>query len=324
MRLISNIALGVLSALNVSAFAPISNLGAIPLSFGNTSVKTTSFGAPNISKHAVFDKPREAFSKLFMGWGPEPVWEPAIVKSTGSSSASGNFVTVVVQAPFELIESYKVPGQYVQLKQDISDEKGKPIFLAIASPPVTDEDGNENIEFLIKKADSNDWITSAEEGLAIAISQVLGSGFPIEEECEGLKYDFPLQNYLLFANGSGIAPIRAAIESGQLKIAKPGQGGRTARLYFGCTTPADMPYISKFKEWEMNGVQVVPVISKPEECGTEWTGRSGYVQNCLEEDGIAIPRNTAALLCGVKGMTESIKDLLTKSGVFEGRVMTNF
>ena len=53
-------------------------------------------------------------------------------------------------------------------------------------------------------------------------------------------------------------------------------------------------------------------------------GRSGYVQTCLEEDGVPIPRNSGALLCGMKGMAESVTDVLTKAGVFEGRVLTNF
>jgi hypothetical protein len=44
----------------------------------------------------------------------------------------------------------------------------------------------------------------------------------------------------------------------------------------------------------------------------------------LEEDGVSIPRNSGALLCGVKGMVDSARSLLLKAGVFEGRVMTNF
>lgn len=264
-------------------------------------------------------------SALFMGWGPEPEWSPASILSTTTASSSGKFVSVSVEVPSSVLEEYKVPGQYVQVKQtSTTDANAKPLFLAIASPPLADVGGVTNIEFLVKKTDNNAWITDAKEGTSIDISQVMGKGFPIQEECEGYKYDFPLQNCLMFANGSGIAPIRAAIESGQLKIAKPGMGGRTARLYFGCSTPADMPYISKFKEWEANGVEVVPVISQPENCQGQWTGRTGYVQTCLEEDGVPIPRNTGALLCGVKGMAESVKALLTKAGVFEGRVMTNF
>lgn len=320
MKLISTFALLVAST---QAFAPSTtfapkSIGAIKPSGFDGSASSLLVSTPTLQQQ------KRCISKIFMGWGPDPEWSPASITSVGGASISGNFVTVSVDVPASLVEEYKVPGQYVQVKQNIDDEEGKPLFLAIASPPVADGEGGSTIEFLIKKTDTNDWITDAEEGTSVGVTQVMGGGFPIEEECNGLKYDFPLQSVLLFANGSGIAPIRAAIESGQLQIGKPGQGGRTARLYFGCSTPDDMPYLSKFKEWEMSGVEVVPVISQPENCKGEWTGRTGYVQSCLEEDGVAIPRNTGALLCGVKGMAESVKDCLAKAGVFEGRVMTNF
>jgi NAD(P)H-flavin reductase len=155
----------------------------------------------------------------------------------------------------------------------------------------------------------------------------MGYGFPMRENLEGYKYDFPTQNLLLFATGSGIAPIRSAIESNQLNIAKRNSGGRTCTLYYGVRTPDDMPYVSKFPEWEALGVQVVPVVSQPEMpsiSGTVWNGRTGYVQNALEEDGVAIPRNSGALLCGVNGMCDSVKSMLLESGVFEGRILKNF
>ena len=120
----------------------------------------------------------------------------------------------------------------------------------------------------------------------------------------------------------GIAPIRAAIESRQLNIAVPPKGGRTARLYYGARTPEEMSYAEKFSEWEALGFEIVPIISQPE--GTDWIGRTGYVQTALEEDGVPIPRNSGALLCGVKGMVDSVKSLLTSGGVFEGRVLTNY
>jgi len=155
----------------------------------------------------------------------------------------------------------------------------------------------------------------------------MGGGFPVEENIDGFKYDFPTQNLLLFASGSGISPIRSAIESNQLGIGAGDKGGRTCTLYYGVRTPDDMPYVSKFPEWEALGVQVVPVVSQPDvvcESGAVWGGRTGYVQNALEEDGVAIPRNSGALMCGVKGMCESVKSMLEDAGVFEGRVLTNF
>ena len=85
-----------------------------------------------------------------------------------------------------------------------------------------------------------------------------------------------------------------------------------------------MPYAEKFAEWEAAGVEVVPVISRPENVAGGWSGRTGYVQNALEEDGVPIPRNSGALLCGVKGMCESVRDIMEKAGTFEGRILTNF
>lgn len=241
------------------------------------------------------------------------------------------------------------PGQYVQVKP-ADDPEANPIFLAIASAPTgeapkptppgkkkkeADIAAGPEIpspvpatwEFLIKKTDNNDWITSAAPGSTVSVSQVMGGGFPMQENLEGFKYDFPTQNIMLFATGSGIAPIRSAIESDQLNISPSGSGGRTCTLYYGVRTADDMPYVSKFPEWEALGVQVVPVVSQPDipcESGAMWGGRTGYVQNALEEDGVSIPRNSGALLCGVKGMAESVKSMLTDSGVFEGRVLTNF
>jgi len=259
-------------------------------------------------------------SRLFMGWGPEPVWSTATVTSNFPANPSQSCVSLHIEVSQEVNDGYSIPGQYVQIKGSVEDE-ASPIFLAIASPPSKNEN---KMEFLIKKTDNNGWITAAGEGSTVAISQVMGGGFPMQENFEGFKYDFPTQNVLLFANGSGIAPIRAAIESGQLNISKSGKGGRTGRLYYGIRTLADMPYAEKFSRWEQDGVQVVPVVSRPEESKDAWTGRAGYLQNALEEDGISIPRNSGALLCGVKGMAESVTDMLLKAGVFEGRVLTNF
>jgi len=253
---------------------------------------------------------------LFMGWGPDPEWSPATISSADVACPSGTCVSVTVTVSPDLVEEYKIPGQYVQVRQPGSEDS--PLFLAIASPPGP-EAGNV-IEFLIKRTDNNPWITDAAAGSGVEVSQVMGGGFPMEENLEGFKFDFPTQNVLLFANGSGIAPIRSAIESGQLGVGS----GRTARLYYGVATPDDMPYAEKFAEWEAAGVEVVPVISRPEKVAGGWSGRTGYVQNALEEDGVPIPRNSGALLCGVKGMCEAVKDIMAKAGTFEGRVLTNF
>lgn len=243
---------------------------------------------------------------LFMGWGPDPIWKTSEIKSNDPANQSERSISVTLAVPPETSREYKVSGQYVQVRKD---EDTKPLFLAIASPPETE---NSRFDFLIKKTDDNAWMTDG----SVEVSQVLGNGFPVKEELDGLKYDFPCQNILLFAAGSGIAPIKAAIESGELQ-----SGGRTARLYYGVQTEEDLCFVDRFSTWEKNGVQVVPVLSQPSD---SWQGRTGYVQNALEEDGVPVPRNTGALLCGMKGMAEAVTDILTKAGTFDGRILTNF
>lgn len=287
-----------------------------------TSVSRPAFSSRHI---AVTDRPfvlleRDALSsshrptvQLFMGWGPEPEWSPAKIQSNVKACASGRSITLSVEIPPETAQEYKIPGQYVQVRLD---DNTKPLFLAIASAPQPE---NASFEFLVKQTEGNEWLTSIAPETQLQVSQVMGKGFPVEENLEGFKYDFPTQNVLLFATGSGLAPIKAAMESGNLNVG--GDSARTARLYYGERTADDLCYVDQFAKWESIGFEVVPVLSQPDDA---WQGRSGYVQNALEEDGVAIPRNSGALLCGQKGMTESVKDLLLKAGVFEGRVMFNF
>jgi len=81
-----------------------------------------------------------------------------------------------------------------------------------------------------------------------------------------------------------------------------------------------MAYQDKFESWEKMGVTVTPVISRPE--GTGWTGCTGYVQEVAEKAGF--PSSCAILLCGMKGMAEAVKELASKQGIPEDKVLTNF
>eukprot|EP00568_Trieres_chinensis_P016096 CAMPEP_0183328064 /NCGR_PEP_ID=MMETSP0160_2-20130417/84089_1 /TAXON_ID=2839 ORGANISM="Odontella Sinensis, Strain Grunow 1884" /NCGR_SAMPLE_ID=MMETSP0160_2 /ASSEMBLY_ACC=CAM_ASM_000250 /LENGTH=338 /DNA_ID=CAMNT_0025496221 /DNA_START=55 /DNA_END=1071 /DNA_ORIENTATION=+ len=309
---------------------------ASPATHAAAAVRPPAFGLNRFPSSALVPRTPFSSSALFMGWGPDPIWSPGTVTSNVPACPSGSCVSISVAVTGDEAAQYSLPGQYVQVRPR-GDEDAKPIFLAIASPPSAAAEGeeadaaagpeSETFEFLIKKTETNGWITDYLD-TPLDVSQPLGSGFPITDNLDGFKYDFPTQNVLLFATGSGIAPVRSAIESGALNVGVPGSGGRTARLYYGVRTPEDMPYAERFDLWEGMGVEVVPVVSRPEECdapeGQVWPGRTGYVQNALEEDGVAIPRNSGAVLCGQGGMTEAVTEILTKAGVFEGRVLKNF
>lgn len=78
-----------------------------------------------------------------------------------------------------------------------------------------------------------------------------------------------MQNVILTATGTGIAPLRAAIEGRYLELPDEdddGVYGRTCKLYWGCRNEETMPWADKVKEWDQRGVQVIPVLSQPSEC----------------------------------------------------------
>jgi NAD(P)H-flavin reductase len=264
-------------------------------------------------------------TQLFMGWGPDPIWTSAVVQANEMACRNGHSILLRLTVPIETAASFVTPGQYVQVMMTTAGiiENNKPAFMAICSAP---DQENAIFDFLIKKTDTNTWLTGLAVGATLQISQVLGTGYGVKENLEGFKYDFPTQNLILVAAGSGLAPIASAIESGLLGTAGIGSS-RTCTLYYGERTADDLCFVDRYEYWQNScGVTVVPVLSQPNDDNpaASYTGRQGYVQTALEEDGIPIPRNTGALLCGMKGMTESVKSLLLSAGVFEGRILFNF
>jgi hypothetical protein len=198
MKSINSLLSAALCLGGVSAFV---TPGSVPTAF--VQQKSKAFNTPVVGV-----APRKQ-CVLFMGWGPDPIWSSSEVKTNEAANQSGKSVSITIAVLPETAQDYKTPGQYVQVRLN---EDTKPLFLAISSAPDAE---NAVFEFLIKGTDDNGWMTTVAAGAKVEVSQVLGGGFPIEENLEGFKYDFPAQNVLLFAAGSGIAPIKAAMESGE-------------------------------------------------------------------------------------------------------------
>jgi len=251
---------------------------------------------------------RSRTGSLYMGWGPDPIWSDSKIESFESADISKVCSKVSVSVTPKTAVEYLVPGQYVQVRPN---EETKPTILAITSPP---EAENARFEFLIKVTDDNTWISQQQTptSASVQVSQVMGGGFPMEKKLTDVT------TVLLFAAGSGIAPIRAAIESGDLQTS---DGTRTGRLYYGVRHESDLCFVDEFPKWEKAGIEVVPCLSQPSD---SWKGRTGYVEKVLEEDGVTDPKTTGALLCGMKGMAVGVTEVLTVAGVVEDRILTNF
>ncbi|TFJ82800.1 hypothetical protein NSK_005876 [Nannochloropsis salina CCMP1776] len=239
----------------------------------------------------------------------EPTWGRVQVLET--KPAAEGLYHVSIDAG-DLLASYSTPGQYVQLKPHAPG--ANPSFMAIASPP-PGASGNGRAEFLIKKTEGTAWLCEARAGEEVDMTPAMGRGYQVQNfDQEGIKH------VLLLAAGTGIAPIRAAIESDVLGLDKM---SRYSRLYFGVRSPAYLPYTEKFPEWEARGVKIIPCFSRtpvPMNSPGYW----GYVQQGLAGDEIRSPEKTAALLCGMKDMTNLSSHVLKEKGVSPERILFNF
>jgi len=241
------------------------------------------------------------------GWGDPVTFYEASVHS--NVEAAEGLRLIALEAPQEVVEPFAKGGQFVQAKESAD---GKVAFYAISSPPGAPGP----LEFLIKEAESNAWLTGAKKGDALQLSAAMGRGFNVA--CEAWA-EAQVSQVGLFATGSGVAPMRAVIESGALD-------GKVGRLYFGARSEGAMAYADRFEAWRKRGVEVVPVLSKG---GDGWAGRSGYVQEALKQDeergeGFVLPARHGALLCGQKEMVGGVREVYATLGVPEERTLLNF
>jgi len=267
------------------------------------------------SRQALF---RSRRGVLAMSTQQETPWNIVTVVENTVECEDHHYIVVrvgVTKGKGSLCDAYRVPGMYVQIRENIDT---KPAFLALSGPPNI----SGYFEFLVQKTESTAWLCEMPLGGLVEVSPVAGRGFPMDRlNLDGPEEKKPL-DLILFATGSGIAPIRAAIESNLNGLSLPQR--RSCTLYYGCRYPERMPYRDRFTFWTEDGVQVIPVISQPDKTSQEWAGRVGYVQHALEKDGIPHPAQTGVLLCGLKGMVQDVKKYCIEQGVPEDRLLLNF
>ena len=97
----------------------------------------------------------------------------------------------------------------------------------------------------------------------IEITEANGNGYKFAEIAEDVT------DVLLFATGSGIAPLKATLESGVLK-------GKSVTLYYGCRSEDSMPFSGLLDAWGKEWT-VVPSLSQPAAQG---------VKDVLKEAGV--------------------------------------
>ncbi|KAJ3694379.1 hypothetical protein LUZ60_009859 [Juncus effusus] len=209
------------------------------------------------------------------------------------------------------------PGQFLPLRVP-SCPDAPPLVLSIASPPGDGGKRVEELEMLVKRVEGavSDRICGMREGDLLEVGEVMGKGFEIGRLSKGHGGGDDVEMVLMFATGSGISPIRSLIESGFNANKKA-----EVRLYYGARNLQRMAYQDRFKFWESSGVEVIPVLSRPDE---KWTNERGYVQTAfLREEQVLKSSSTGAVLCGHRRMTQEITSILLANGVSKDKILTN-
>jgi NAD(P)H-flavin reductase len=210
---------------------------------------------------------------------------------------------VRVALPPELAARHERPGQVVKVDSAAGDG-----YFALASAP--DPEGR--AELLVKRGGKvADLIASAVPGGTLLVTEPFGRGFPVEAALG--------RDVLLFAAGSGIAPIRSLI---QALLRRRDEVDRLT-LFYGQRHGSEFAYRAEHLGWERRGLRVVLCPSAADDA---WEGLRGRVQEVAESlhFGGARMEETAAYVCGMSAMVNDVRATLARAGVSPDRVHVNF
>jgi NAD(P)H-flavin reductase len=202
----------------------------------------------------------------------------------------------------EGVESFSfVPGQFVSFTADIC---GSPITRAysLSAPP----SGN-RIELCLNRVAEgkfSPYLFALRPGDCVEMSGPWGM-FIFRE---------PVDDSILVATGTGIAPFRAMLEDRLQR-----DSSHRFTLIFGVRYERTLLYAREFEELARDhaNFRFWPTLSRPE---PGWTGRAGHVQAHLF-DAIGERRDVNVFICGLKAMVDDVRSILKSSGFERKRII---
>ena len=228
-------------------------------------------------------------------------FHPAMVVAAWDETAAFRGIRLALPPP--LSRAHAHPGQVVKIRTAPGEG-----FFALASAP-----GQGGADLLIKRggAIADAVVAGALPGRALELTEPFGNGFPVGEAVG--------KDVLLFAAGSGIAPVRALI---QHLLARRDAFHRIT-LFYGQRHGAEFAYRGEWATWERGGVRVVLCPSRADDV---WEGVRGRVQEVARtlSFGGSPPGETSAFASGMAAMVEDVRRTLAEAGVPPQRVYSNF
>ncbi|WP_025139827.1 2Fe-2S iron-sulfur cluster-binding protein [Achromobacter sp. DH1f] len=185
------------------------------------------------------------------------------------------------------------PGQYM----NVLLPDGETRSFSMASAPA----GN-LVDFHVRRIPggryTDHWLGQAQAGAPLEIEAPLGVFSYHEEDWRPM---------IMLATGTGIAPIKAILESLLDNDDCP-----PVTLYWGMRTEADLYLRQEIESWagRLYEFNFVPVLSR---AGADWPGRRGHVQQAVLQDHADLSEH-AIYLCGAPAMVSEATTLLAERG----------
>ncbi len=200
--------------------------------------------------------------------------------------------------------THERPGQVVKVHTGVGEA-----YFALASAPSRDCVSDLLVKRGGKVADAA--VEAAVPGRTLEVSAPFGKGFPYE--------DGHGRHVLLFAAGSGIAPVRALVQH----LLAHREDFDQVTLFYGQRRGADFAYRKEHLAWERGGVRVVLCPSQADEA---WPGVRGRVQEVAASlaFGGAPPESSVAFVCGMTAMVDDVRATLARFGIPPEHVHLNF
>ncbi len=148
-------------------------------------------------------------------------------------------------------------------------------------------------------------------------AMAVGDAVPAADPMGFFTLPDALARPLLFVGtGTGVAPLRAMIESLDARPDAP-----PVTLLFGVRTREDILYADEFAERARRDprFRFEPTLSRPD---PDWVGRTGYVQTHFAGLLADLP-DAAVYVCGLSAMVRDARDVLRKTlGIPRDRVQS--
>ncbi len=186
-----------------------------------------------------------------------------------------------------------IPGQYIE----IIGPNGIRRSYSLANAKFQEKILELHIRSVVGGAMSKYWFGEAKQNDLLRLNGPLGTFFL--RQATGI-------NLIFLATGTGIAPVKAILES--LPSLPPSQQPKSVTVAWGGRQLKDL-YINLNEKPSIN--KYIPVLSRPP---NEWNGAKGYVQEVILGTNPDLT-NSVIYACGSDVMIQSAKSSLMRAGL---------